>query len=76
MQWIRFNREDEFNYEVVSSEEFYLDKVIENKKSNGVSVVSDEIINETVIVEFSDGEIYSWCDELFENIKLLDDEDE
>jgi hypothetical protein len=72
MQWIRFNRDDEFDYEVVSHEQFYLDGVIKEKKEKGVTIVSDETINETIIVEFSDGEIYSWCDEIFENIKILD----
>jgi hypothetical protein len=72
MQWIRFNRDDEFDYEVVSNEQFYLDGVIKEKKEKGVTIVSDEIINESVILEFSDGDVYSWCDEIFANIKNLD----
>jgi hypothetical protein len=72
MQWIKFNRADEFDYEVVSHEQFYLDDVINEKKSNNITIISDKIINETIIVEFSDGDVYSWCDEIFANIKNLD----
>lgn len=72
MQWIRFNRDNEFDYEVVSNKRFYLDGVIKEKKEKGVTIVSDETINETIIVEFSDGEIYSWCDEIFHFIKIID----
>jgi hypothetical protein len=72
MQWIKFNRADEFDYEVVSHEQFYLDDVINEKKGNNITIISDKIINETIIVEFSDGDVYSWCDEIFANIKNLD----
>lgn len=71
MQWIRFNRDDGFDYEVVSNEEYHLDNIIKQKKNDGITIISDEIINETVIVEFSDGEIYSWCDDIFSDMLLV-----
>lgn len=71
MQLIKIQSND-FDYDLISNDKSYLEKVIEEKRLVGIKILSDETINETIIIKFSDGETYAWCDDIFGQMKIMD----
>ena len=63
---------DFMDYEVISNDPLFLDKITQTKQKQDIGVKENEIINETIIRTFTDGEIYAWCDDIFGQMKILD----
>lgn len=61
-----------FDYQVISNNISHLDKITYEKLTNGVKLKSEFEMNGTTIFEFSDGDTYSWCDDIFGQMKIID----
>lgn len=61
-----------FDHQVVSNNPTQLDSIIDEKLIKNVEIKSKFEMNGTVIIEFSDGDTYSWCDDIFGQMKILD----
>lgn len=60
-----------FDYQVISNDPYQLNKITYEKLINGIKLESEFEMNGTVIFEFSDGDTYSWCDNIFGEMKIM-----
>lgn len=64
----------DFDYEIIGNDPLFLDKITQNKQKQGIGIKKNKVIgpSKTIIRTFKDGEVYAWCDDLFGQMKLLD----
>jgi hypothetical protein len=62
------------DYEVISNDSLFLDKITQTKQKQGIGIEENEIIgpSKAIIRTFEDGEVYAWCDDIFGQMKILD----